>query len=193
MGSGARGGCVCPRPYGRSLAPIGDGRRRNRCRGYRVTLRCSDADRRRRSWSTGTPLSVAPAAAAQLKRVAQAAAGQAMPAAGQWEYLAIKQENTATLSNNSGSVTVVYTDTQTEQNWIAANGDTRSGIATTAFRSLRRRTRATYLADKAVLHVGSRFPGYDPTVPGVIEDRMFPTWSIRRRSGRPRRRVTRTR
>lgn len=124
--------------------------------------------------STGTPLSVAPAAAAQLKRVAQAAAGQAMPAAGQWEYLAIKQENTATLSNNSGSVTVVYTDTQTEQNWIAANGDTRQRDSNDSFSFLTPQDKATYLADKAVLHVGSRFPGYDPTVPGVIEDRMFP-------------------
>ena len=132
------------------------------------------------SRGVGLPFVVQSAAAAQLNKVAHAAARQVTPSAGQWEYLAVKVENTSTLSNNSGSVTAAYTDTQTWQYWIAPDGDTRNRDSNDSFSFLTPQDRATYLANQSVLAsaIGDRFSGYDPMVPDLIEDKLFPSKGV---------------
>ena len=65
--------------------------------------------------SAGLPLAVSSAAAAQLGKVAHAAAGQVMPGPGQFEYLADKIESTAVAS--FGNASVDYTYDETLQEW----------------------------------------------------------------------------
>jgi hypothetical protein len=71
------------------------------------------------SGSAGLSLAVSPAAAAQLSRVAHAAAAQPGLSAGQWQYVErTSQEHAA---NSSGTVRV--------QDWFAANGVERERVS----------------------------------------------------------------
>lgn len=93
--------------------------------------------------SAGLSLAVSPAAAAQLNRVAHAAAAQPGLSAGQWQYV----ERTSQEVNALGSATVRV------QDWFAANGvererESRAGVVT---------------SDHVYLNPGQ---GYAPT-PGV--------------------------
>jgi hypothetical protein len=130
----------------------------------------------------GLSFTVPPAAAAQLKRVAHAAAVQVMPAAGQWEYLAIKLESTGTISYGNptglqgtrptGYPTLTYRDTQTEQTWYATDGAARQRISNDSFKFATPKDQAIYLANKSVL---KNQLSYNPLVTGVFEDKMFPS------------------
>jgi hypothetical protein len=116
------------------------------------------------------PFAVPAAAAAQLRRVADAASAQVMPTPAEWEYLEIKLENTGTIS--AGKWTLTYNDTQTEQNWFAPNGDARQRDSTDSFTFATPQDQATYLANKSAFE--NSLP-YDPTAHGVYEDKFFPT------------------
>jgi hypothetical protein len=131
---------------------------------------------------TGLPFTVPPAAAAQINRLAHAAAVQAMPAAGEWEYLEIKLENTGAMSiGNTATwphapvpaVTVTYMDTQTEQNWYGTDGDTRQRGSTDSFSFATPQDRATYLANKSAFDSSQQLPSGMAT--GVYEDKFFPS------------------
>jgi hypothetical protein len=130
----------------------------------------------------GLPLVVPPAAAAQLNGVARAAAAQPTPAAGQFEYLAVKVEGIATIqagnptdqgTNPAGYPTVAYTGTQTVQNWIAPDGDiTRQRTIGDSFSFLTPQDKATYLAHQSAFD--ATFLGHGPMVIGVREDKTSP-------------------
>ena len=95
------------------------------------------------SGSAGLPLAVSPAAAAQLNRVADVAAAQPGPSAGQWQYVErTSQEHAA---NSSGTVRV--------QDWFAATGVERE----------RESLAGAVTADHVYTNPGQ---GYAPT-PGV--------------------------
>jgi hypothetical protein len=123
----------------------------------------------------GLPLAVSPAAAAQLNGVAHAAAGQAMPGAGQWEYLEVKNEATATVS--ARNAVVAYSSTQTQQSWIApAQGDTDSAVrgrdTNDGFSFLTPQDQATYLANKSAFDAGAVGQAM---ASGVTQDKLFPS------------------
>jgi hypothetical protein len=131
----------------------------------------------------GLPLAVPPAAAAQLNRVARAAAAQPTPAAGQREYLEVKVEGTGTMqagnptdqgTNPAGYPTVAYTDTQTVQNWIAPYDDiTRQRTTGDSFSFLTPQDETTYLAHKAAFDAAPDQLGH-MMVTGVTEDKTSP-------------------
>ncbi len=120
----------------------------------------------------GLPLAVPPAAAAQLNEVARTAAAQPTPSAGQWEYLAVKNEVTATFS--AGSARVAYTATQTQQSWTAPTrndtyGPGRGRNTNDSFSFLTPQDRATYRAHKSAFDAD----GLGETMtPGVVQDQM---------------------
>jgi hypothetical protein len=123
----------------------------------------------------GLPLAVSPAAAAQLNGVAHAAAGQAMPGAGQWEYLEVKNEATATVS--ARNAVVAYTSTQTQQSWIApVQGNTDSPVrgrdTNDSFSFLTPQDHATYLANKPAFDAGAVGQAM---ANGVTLDKIYPS------------------
>jgi hypothetical protein len=129
----------------------------------------------------GLPIAVSPAAAAQLNVLARAAAGQAMPTAHQWEYLAVKVVNTATVqagnptgqgTNSVGYPTVGYRDATIQENWIAPDGRVRQRDVGDGFSFLTPKARATYLAHRRAFK--ATYIGEGPMIKGVIEDRLYP-------------------
>jgi hypothetical protein len=123
--------------------------------------------------STGLSFAVSPAAAAQLKKVAHAAAVQPMPTSGQWEYLTIKEENVGSIT--AANQTVLYNDTQTIQTWYGANGDARQRIATDSFSWATPQDQATYLANQAAFDSTGEAVLKGEMTPGVFEDHFFPS------------------
>lgn len=121
--------------------------------------------------NSGLPLAVPSAAAAQLKQVARAAAGQSTPAAGEWEYLAVKMEATQTISAAGARIT--YTDSETTQSWTAADGVERQRISGRRFSFLTPQDKAAYLAHKAAFD--AYLLGFGPASTGDIQDQMFPS------------------
>lgn len=131
-------------------------------------------------------LAVPHAAELQLDRVAYVASVREMPAASQWEYLAIKLESTGTATVDStpvlgggglsygGGVTVAYHDTQIEQNWFATDGDARQRITNESFSFLTPQDRARYLAHKGTFKRTGQIPSF-MLAKAVFEDRHFPS------------------
>lgn len=95
----------------------------------------------------GSPLAVPPAAAAQLNKIASAAAGQVTPGAGQWTYVESRysQPGTATV----GNATISYTEAYTEQNWYAPNGQARERAINDGVSFATPQDKATYLTDES--------------------------------------------
>jgi hypothetical protein len=132
--------------------------------------------------SAGFPLAVPPAAAAELDRVAHAAALQAVPGPGQWEYLETEYVATSTFSHKKW--TVADTDTQTTQTWfqhVIGDGPSRLRTTNNSFSFLTGQDRATYLAHKAGFDSGG-LNGFMTGAP--VEDQMssgdgtrLPVWA----------------
>jgi hypothetical protein len=128
--------------------------------------------------SAGLPLAVSRAAAAQLSKVAHAAAGQPTPGAGQLGYVADKIETTADPS--FGNVSVDYTYDQTLQEWDGPRlGDARRQRMTSDGISFATpQDQANYLANKSAFDsefsksVATATEG--PTATGVLYDSLFP-------------------
>lgn len=129
--------------------------------------------------SAGLPLAVSSAAAAQLGKVAHAAAGQATPGPGQFEYLADKIESTADPS--FGNASVDYTYEETLQEWdgpmpgLAGRQRTTSDGMTFATPQ----DQANYLANKSAFDgVDSafyqQFANANPTATGLLSDFVYP-------------------
>jgi hypothetical protein len=117
------------------------------------------------------PFAVPSAAAAQLKQVARAAAGQSTPAAGEWEYLAVKMEATQTVSAAGARIT--FTDSETIQSWTATSGVERQRISGRRFSFLTPQDKAAYLAHKAAFD--AYLLGFGPASTRDIQDQMFPS------------------
>ena len=122
------------------------------------------------------PLAVSPAAAAQLDKVAHAAAVQVAAGAGQFEYLAEKIETAA--STSVGGAPINYTYDQTIQNWDeptfgAQGGRQRTTSQGIAFASAQ--DQANYLANKSAFDAtfSAQFAAPDPTATGLIADDLY--------------------
>lgn len=124
----------------------------------------------------GLPLAVTPAAAAQLGRVARAAAAQVTPGPNQLEYEAIEIETSADPS--VGGTRVNFTYDQTEQNWLGRTpiDEGRQRMTTTGIAFPSAVDRANYLANKSVLdsQFGDLLGTKDLTATGVLNDVVFP-------------------
>ena len=129
----------------------------------------------------GLPLAVTPAAAAQLGQVAHAAAAQAMPAAGQFQYAAVEVESTGDPSFAGASVNFAYD--QTEQSWEgpipvdeSRDRTTSSGIAFAGAQD-----RANYLANKSAFDTefADAFGTADPAATGMISDFLYPARGLK--------------
>jgi hypothetical protein len=126
----------------------------------------------------GLPLAVSPAAAAELHRVASAAAGQATPAAGQWDYLALKVENE--FNATAGKATVNYVLTSTIQEWNRSHGPTRQRNTADSFSLLTPQDRAAYRANTAAFAqqidetAASWNGGHPRTFSGPVSDHVSP-------------------
>jgi hypothetical protein len=125
----------------------------------------------------GLPLAVTPAAAAQLGRVAHAAAAQAAPGAGQFEYIATEIESAGDPSFRGASVNFTYDDT--EQSWAGPIpiDESRDRMTSTGVSFASAQDRANYLANKSAFD--TRFANSlvtsDPTASGLIGDWLYPT------------------
>ncbi len=130
--------------------------------------------------SSGLPLAVSPAAAAQLGKVARAAAGQLTPGPGQLEYLAYKSEITADLSFGNASVDFTYD--QTLQDWDAPKlaGEGRERITSDGISFATPQDQANYLANKSAFESefsksdDADFPAGNTTAPGLLYDWVYP-------------------
>ncbi len=128
----------------------------------------------------GLPLAVSPAAAAQLVRVAHAAAGQVMAGPHQFTYLADRLELTADPS--FGNASVDYTFDQTEQSWQgpvpADAGRQRTTDNGLSFATAQ--DRANYLAHRSAFDsefsesVSTAVGTEDPAATGLLSDFVFP-------------------
>jgi hypothetical protein len=123
------------------------------------------------SGGAGLPLAVSSAAAAQLTQVAKSASGQAMPTAGQWEYLEAQVEETNTAGANGA--TLAYTDKLLVQDWNSLDGQVRQRITVEGFSFLTPQDKATYLANQSAFHSGQL--GHGAMASGVVEDHMLRT------------------
>jgi hypothetical protein len=126
----------------------------------------------------GLPLAVSPAAAAELHRVASAAAGQPAPSAGQWDYLAIRIENQSTAT--AGMTTVAYVLSSTVQEWNRSRGSIRQRNTADSFYFLTPQDRATYRADPTAFdqQINERAAiwngGHARTFSGPVSDHVSP-------------------
>jgi hypothetical protein len=128
----------------------------------------------------GLPLAVSPAAAAELSKVAHAAAGQVTPGAGQFEYLATKTETSADPS--FGNASVDYTYGQTLQEWDGPMPGLagRQRITSDGISFATPQDQANYLANKSAfgsefsLSVGTSVGTDNPTATGLLYDHVFP-------------------
>ena len=129
----------------------------------------------------GLPLAVSPAAAAQLGKVAHAAAAQAMPGPNQFSYSAYKLEITADPS--FGGASVDYTYDQTVQSWsgLVPADASRGRVTIDGISFATPQDRANYLANKSAFDsefsrsVGVELAGTDdPAATGVLTDGVSP-------------------
>jgi hypothetical protein len=127
----------------------------------------------------GLPLAVSPAAAAQLGKVAHAAAGQLTPGPGQLEYLAYKTEVTADPSFGSASVDFTYD--QTLQDWHGSmGGNGRERITSDGISFATPQDQANYLANRSAFESefsksdDADFPTGNTTAPGPLYDWLYP-------------------
>lgn len=129
----------------------------------------------------GLPIAVSPAAAADLNVLARAAAGEVMPTAHQWEYLAVKVVDRATVqagnptgqgTNPAGYPTVAYSNTTIEENWIAPDGQLRQRDVGDGFSFLTPNDKAIYLAHRRAFN--ATYIGQGPMIKGVIDDQITP-------------------
>ena len=126
----------------------------------------------------GLPLAVSAAAAAQLDKVAQAAAAQAAPGVGQWEYSEVKIENN--LDSAIGSTSIKWSYAYTVQEWDGPEpgGDIRQRTTADGVTFATSQDAASYAANKSAFD--SRYlpppmyPTGDPTGTGVISDHLTP-------------------
>jgi hypothetical protein len=93
------------------------------------------------------PLAVSPAAAAQLDRIANGAAGWVGLSAGQWLYVDYTEQYTA--SEQVGSATVNVDHAVDYQTWTAAAGDQRSRTTNVNWSFATPQDQANYEANKA--------------------------------------------
>jgi hypothetical protein len=131
----------------------------------------------------GLPLAVSPAAAAQLGRVAHAAAGQATPGASQLEYRVYRSEIAADPS--VGDVRVGFTSGETVQDWDGPipGGARRERITNDGISFASPQDQANYLANKSAFdaELATTFgdlvgapPAHDPMAKGMLYDHLFP-------------------
>ncbi len=129
------------------------------------------------------PLAVSPAAAAQLGKVAHAAAGQVTPGAGQFEYLEYRSEIAADPS--VGDVRVGFTSGDTVQEWDGPMPGLagRQRITSDGISFATAQDQANYLANKSAFdaQLATTFGGlvgapsaHDPTATGMLYDHVFP-------------------
>jgi hypothetical protein len=126
----------------------------------------------------GLPLASVPsAAAAQLDKVAHAAAGQPAPARGQWGYQAIRIESTETAK--AGQASLHYVVTITLQNWVLAHKAQRQRITAAGFSFLSAADKAAYRADPAGFDrsisrtVAAFNGGHVRAYSGIVWDRFY--------------------
>lgn len=113
------------------------------------------------------PLAVSPAAAAEIKKVAHAAAAQVGPAPGQWEY--VESDSVTTEPVRAGGTTVRYITKSIMQTWYALDGTTRMRTTDDGGSFATPQDQATYEAHKSAFD--RRFIGHNPTAArGVIAD-----------------------
>jgi hypothetical protein len=119
---------------------------------------------------------VTPAAAAQLSRVAHAAAAQAAPGAGQFEYTATEIESVGDPSFGDESVNFTYD--QTEQSWEGPIpvDESRDRITSSGITFASSQDRANYLANKSAFDTqfADSMVTSDPTASGLIADWLYP-------------------
>jgi hypothetical protein len=125
----------------------------------------------------GLPLAVTPAAAAQLGRVAHAAAAQVAPGAGQFQYTAVEEETSADPS--LGGTRINFSYEQTQQTWEGATSadDTRGRLTSSGITFASPQDRANYLANKSQfdLRYYELFGTDDLTATGLVFDSVSPT------------------
>jgi hypothetical protein len=126
----------------------------------------------------GLPLAAVPsAAAAQLDKVAHAAAAQPVPARGQWGYQAMEVRSTETAK--AGDASLRYVVTLTIQNWTRPHGPQRQRIISGGFSFFTAADKAAYLADPSGFDpqinrmVAALNGGHTRTYTGVVWDRFY--------------------
>jgi hypothetical protein len=129
--------------------------------------------------SAGLPLAVSPAAAAQLSKVAHAAAGQVTPGPGQFAYLADKVESSGDPSFGNASVDYTYEETLQEWNGPMPGLAGRQRITSDGMTFATPQDQANYLANKSAFDgVDSdfyqQFANANPTVAGLLDDFVYP-------------------
>lgn len=126
----------------------------------------------------GLPLAVSPAAAAQLNAVAHAAAMQATPGAGAWEYTEEKIENYQDTPIGSTSIRWSYADTVQEWDGPEPGGDVRQRTTADGVTFATSQDAASYAANKSAFDSNflqpQSFPADDPTGTGVVSDILTP-------------------
>jgi hypothetical protein len=126
----------------------------------------------------GLPLAVSAAAAAQLDKVAHAAAAQAAPGVGQWEYSEVKIENN--LDSPIGSTSIRWSYAYTVQEWDGPEpgGDRRQRMTAHGVTFATPKDAASYAANKSAFDSKylspPTYPTGDPTGTGVISDHLVP-------------------
>jgi hypothetical protein len=126
----------------------------------------------------GLPLAVSAAAAAQLDKVAHAAAAQAAPGVGQWEYTEAKIENNQDSPIGSTSVRWSYASTAQEWDGPEPGGDVRQRMTADGVTFATSQDAASYAANKSAFDSkylsSSMYPTGDPTGSGVVSDHLTP-------------------
>jgi hypothetical protein len=126
----------------------------------------------------GLPLAVSAAAAAQLDKVADAAATQAAPGAGQWEYSEVKIENNLVSPIGSTSIRWSYADTVQEWDGPAPGDDRRQRMTADGVTFATSEDAANYAANKSAFdskYLSSfMYPTADPAGTGVVSDHLVP-------------------
>jgi hypothetical protein len=126
----------------------------------------------------GLPLAVSAAAAAQLDTVAHAAAAQAAPGVGQWEYSEVKIENNE--DSPIGNTSIKWSYAQTVQEWDGPEpgGDVRQRMTADGVTFATSQDASSYAANKSAFdskYLSSPlYPTADPTGTGVVSDHMAP-------------------
>jgi hypothetical protein len=132
------------------------------------------------------PLAVSPAAAAQLNRAAHAAARQATPTSGQWQYQDVRLEGVQHLTLPGGP-TLTYTTVDTQKTWYSPSTNvsrelqTQDGISFPTAQD-----KATYLANESAFDaaIDAKDPQYPPTKAGLQMDQIYkghgtpPPWQV---------------
>jgi hypothetical protein len=124
------------------------------------------------------PLAVSPAAAAQLVKVAHAAAQQPTLGAGQFEFLAYRFEASGDPSFGSASVNYTYDLTVQDWNGSAPTHGGRELVTLDGISFASAQDQASYLANKAAFEKAfnsqvSMATGGDPTAKGLFYDHLF--------------------